>query len=855
MIENTNGINMKKTITNVCLLGLLLSSPMAMTAEDYEVNSPDGKIAAVLHLEEGKLAYTVSKDGKTLVDRSPLGLTTNKGDFSAGGLEYVSHDVAALDETYTLTTGKQLECRNNCSQLTLTVKNVEKDWNLSVLFRLYDDGFAFRYEIPRKENLSRIQIKDEASRIKVKGLKYCLGSRFNHPDDYTRPNIPYESNYGTYTWSEMQGHGHDARLNAPALAITGSEFILISEAANVGTYSTALLRAESEVGEFSFAYSGDTKDMDTDKIHTLTVDLPLKTPWRMAIVGSLSDVFESVMTESLNEPNVLQDTGWIRPGWVSWDWGGVEGGSYGDSRVECNKKYIDLAVEMGWPYAMIDGGWNDSEIPAIKEYADTKGVELLLWQTARLSESWQFSFNNMENTLDQWKAWGIKGVKIDFWEDDSRTTMERMELLLKLCAERQMLVNFHGCTRPSGLRRTYPHLMTQEAIMGGEQNFWNNKHMTAEHHINLFFTRNVVGAADYTPGDMVDNNGTFINLTTVAHRMGLLVGFESGLQHMAESPEALRYFEGKEIMKRVPTVWDESRLLEGKVSQYATIARRNGEDWWIAGATVAARNCRMKLDFLSPGKEYTAYIYRDGSCRSDMTFERRVVDSGTTLSLREASCGGFLVQISPKSDLPSPVVPETYEAEASANTLSSGVTVNDVDATYASGGKQVGDLGVGRQLMFNDIKATHGKGQYVLSLYYVTAEDRKAELLVNGNSLGMQTFKSNRSRANTYGPKGMGVYRMVIELQEGDKNVITLKAPKDNWSPNFDRITLVPLVTGETSLPVIKNKDMQAATGPVFSLDGRLIAEDVTSFRGREDIYLIRCEDGSFIKRYIENQF
>ena len=846
---------MKKTIANVCLLGLLLCCPALASAEDYKVNSPDGKLAATLHLDEGRLAYTVSKDGKTLVERSPLGLTTHRADFSAGGLEYVAHSVEGLDEAYTLTTGKQRACRNNCSQLTLTVKNVKADWDLTVLFRLYDDGFAFRYELPKKGTLSQTLVTGEASRIRVGDFKYCLGSRFNHPDDYTRPNIPYESNYGRYAWSDMQGHGHDARLNAPVLVGAGSEFMLISEAANVGSYSTALLRAEEEEGAFSFAYSGDTKDMDTDKTHTLTVNLPLKTPWRMAIVGSLADVFESVMTESLNAPNALQDTGWIRPGWVAWDWGGVEGGSYGDSRLQCNKEYIDLAVEMGWPYALIDGGWNDSDIPAIKEYADAKGVELLLWQTARLTESRQFSTENMANTLDQWKAWGIKGVKIDFWEDDSRSTMERMETLLRLCAERQMLVNFHGCTRPSGLRRTYPHLMTQEAIMGGEQNFWNNEHMTAEHHINLFFTRNVVGAADYTPGDMVDDNGTFINLTTVAHRMGLLAGFESGLQHMAEAPEALRYFEGRDIMKRVPAVWDESRLLEGKVTQYATIARRHGEDWWIAGATVAARNSRVKLDFLSPGKEYTAYIYSDGSCRSDMLFKRRTVNSNTTLSVREAACGGFLIQISPRPDLPSPVMPETYEAEASANSLSSGVTVKEVDATYASGGKQVYELGVGRQLTFNAVKGTHGAGQYVLSVYYAAADDRKAELLVNGKSLGMQTFKGNRKRANTYEPKGMGVYRLVVELQEGSKNVITLKAPKDDWSPNIDRITLAPLVTGDTSLPEVRTEAMQKACGPVFSLDGRLLAEDSIRFRGRDGVYLLRREDGSFIKRYIENKF
>ncbi len=841
-------MKLKRILWMACCL---VAAPTAAQAEDYNVASPDGSLTATVHLEDGRLSYSVQKDGKPLVAKSPLGLTTNQGDFSGGALQYVSHSVAGQDETYTLMAGKQLECRNHFSQLTLTTKHTEANWNLSLLFRLYDDGFAFRYVLPKKGNTTRVRITDEASRIKVSDFQYCLGSRFNHPDDYYKPNVPYESNYGRHAWSDLQGHGHDARLNAPALVSAGSQFLLLSEAANVGAYSTALLRAESTKGEFSFAYSGDTYDMEKDGPKTLTVDLPLKTPWRMAIVGTLPQVFASVMTENLNAPNALKNTDWIRPGVVSWDWGGVEGGSYGPSRVDCDREYIDLAVEMGWPYVLVDGGWRREHMPEISAYAREKGIDVLLWQTARLTDCDQFAFNKMASTLDEWKSWGVKGVKVDFWEDDSRTTMERMELLLTLCAEREMLVNFHGCTRPSGLRRTYPHLMTQEGIMGGEQYFWNNRYMTAEHHINLFFTRNVVGAADYTPGDMLDRNGTLINQTSVAHRMGLLVGFESGLVHIAEDPQSLRYFEGRDIMKRLPAVWDESRLVEGSVTQYATIARRSGEDWWVAGATVPARYSRLKLDFLQPDKEYTAYIYRDGACRSEMVFETRTVDSNSTLSLREVLCGGYLVQISPKADLPTPVAYTTYEAEAPVNTRSSGVTVNDVDATHASGGKQVNNLGVGRKLTFNKVEATHGKGRYVLSLYYSTVDERKAEILVNNKSQGTVTFKGNANRANTYGPEGMGLYRMEVELQEGD-NTIALQAPQDGWSPNFDRITLAPLATGDTGLTALPHQAERTPSGPVYSLDGQLVAQDASTFRGKGGLYLMRCTDGSFMKKYIK---
>ena len=180
----------------------------------------------------------------------------------------------------------------------------------------------------------------------------------------------------------------------------------------------------------------------------------------------------------------------------------------------------------------------------------------------------------------------------------------------------KMLVNFHGCTRPSGLRRTYPFLMTQEGVYGGEQNFWNYHKVTPEHHINLMFTRNVVGGMDFTPGDFARHDGQLLTNASMAHRLALTVAYESGIVHFAESPDNLKYFYGKDILKRIPSTWDETRLLEGALQQYATIARRKGEDWWVAGATVEERDCELKFDFLESGKEYTAYIYSDGSCRT-----------------------------------------------------------------------------------------------------------------------------------------------------------------------------------------------------------------------------------------------
>lgn len=836
---------MKKLKLYVWMLAAAAMWTVDASADDYTVASPDNSLVATVRLADGKLSYSVKKDGKLLVSDSPLGLATSQGNFT-GGLELVSQNVATLDETYTLPVGKKSTLRNHFNQLTVTVKSVEANWNMTVLMRLYDDGFAYRYVLPKKGSIEQVRVTGDAGRVCVSSFNYCLACKFNNPGDYCAPNYAYESNYGRYTWADLYGAGKDSRMNTPALVNAGGTFMLLSEAANVTGTCTALLKAESARGEFSFACTGNTKDYLEDKEQSLLVSLPMKSPWKMCIVGTLAQVFESVMTENLCDKTSLTDLSWIRPGVASWDWGGVEGGSYSPlTRVEADYRYVDLAVEMGWPYILVDAGVGLADTKKVVDYARERGVEVLYWQTADLSDSQDFSSPNITKTLDAWKAAGIRGVKIDFWEDDSRSTMDRMEKVLVECGKREMLVNFHGCTRPCGLRRTYPHLMTQEGIMGGEQNFWNNRFMTANHHVNLFFTRNVVGAADYTPGDLANRKGILLNKTSVGHRMALLTAFESGIQHIAEQPEHLRYFVGRDIMKRLPAAWDDSKLVEGSVGSFATIARRHGQDWWIASVSVNSRYSTVPLTFLEPGKTYTAYIYKDGNCRSHLEFEKREVTSETSLRLRVAEEGGYLIQVSPLDNLDVPAE-VTYEAEASGNTLSTGATVaSENSLTYASGGKKVGNLGLGRLLTFNGIEATQGAGDYVVTIYYTTADDRKAELLCNGTSLGTATFGGNGS---TYSASGMGWYHQVVTLHAGSNNTFTLQSPSGGWSPDIDRITVAPLCTGATGVETIPSAGaMLPADAPWYRLDGTAVSASNAS----GGLFLVPSPKGGYMKKFI----
>lgn len=801
------------------LLAALATLPGAARADEFRVSSPDGKITATVTLDEGQLSYTVHKDGRLLVAPSPLGLKTTNVDLTQG-LSLVSSDTVVIDNPYSLPVGKQSQYRDHCHMLSVVTER--SSLRQTVQFRLYDDGFAFRYVIPKSRSFSRVVLTEEASRIRMANFSNSLACKFI--GNIQSPNYPYEGHYDLYTtWSALLQAG-DRRFNAPTLASDGQDYLLLSEADNRGIFCSSFVKAENRKGEFSFAWTGEVKDYAEDKKQSVICALPAYTPWRMVVAGDLATVFETTMTENLCPPTVIDDMSWIKPGVSAWYWGGSDGNKtdiqkvYGGIR-EGEYDHADFAAEMGWPYTLIDGGWSAEWVPSLVKHAQEKGVECLLWQTAKLSDSQDFSNGNMEKTLKQWADWGIKGIKIDFWEDDSHETMIRMENLLKLCGKYQMLVNLHGCTRPSGLRRTYPYLMTQEGICGGETNFWWPSNITGAHHINMMFTRNVVGAADYTPGDFASFLGSIITQVSMGQHMALMTAFESGITHIAECPENLRHFLGKDIMKRLPTAWDESRLLEGKLLKYATIARRSGEDWWVSGLCTDARNCKLTFDFLEEGRTYTAYIYRDGNCRSDLKFNKVQVKKGSSLNIRELSEGGFLVQVSPRADLDSPVERVTYEAESTVNTLTGDARRDTYSPLHASAGGYVTYVGKGSMLQFNNVVADHD-GDYMLTIYYITQDKRNAKLLVNGEVLcDSLVFNGNDDMTHTYSPEGMGWKMVPVRLKAG-RNTITLQSYADGWAPNFDRITLHPLAASTPDGVGSVAPAVKVESGAIYDLTG-----------------------------------
>ena len=358
-------------------------------------------------------------------------------------------------------------------------------------------------------------------------------------------------------------------------------------------------------------------------------------------------------------PCAVKDTSWIKPGRASWSWL-----SDHDSPQDCTKlkTFVDLAAEMGWEYSLVDANWNimkNGTIHDLIAYARSKGVGLLLWYnsggphnsvteqprgTMDIRDVRRFEFERL-------KQWGIKGVKIDFFQSDKQNIMQLYLDILKDAADYQLMVYFHGCTLPRGWSRTYPNLMTMEAVRGAECYSFDQAYpkQAPMHNVIQAFTRNVVGPMDYTPVMFADN--TYPHITTYGHELALSVVFESGLLHFADAVKPyLDLPEGpKTFLKRVPAAWDETRFIAGEPGRFVILARRKGNDWYIGGINGRdiAEQVNVPLAFLGQGR-YTMTLIRDGKTPRSFDTQSRVVGAGDSVTMDLGSYAGVAAVLRPQ---------------------------------------------------------------------------------------------------------------------------------------------------------------------------------------------------------------
>lgn len=638
---------MKRLIWGIAILATLSSCAKEKT---WTVSSPSGdvEIHVSYHREINgqklNLTYDVAYKGQAVLLESPLGIDRADGKFS-DNLRFVSEKKNRIDETYTLKAGKRLENRDQANETVLTFKNDEGK-PVELIVRAYDDGVAYRYRFPEGD-AGEYMVTEEKSGFRVP----LDGKAWIHPYDW---NSRLKPSYEQYCENEI-AIGSDSPYvqgwGFPMLFQVNGLWMMITEAVLDGTYCGTHIHSTKD-GLYRVVFAEKEEVISPDDPEPVST-LPWATPWRVVMVGNqVADIFESTLVQHLNPPSRIADESWIRPGRSSWNW--WSGGS--SSNYEAQMQYVDFSADMGWEYVLVDAGWPRmpaEKMEALVKYANSKNVGIWLWYHSGAGQP--ADTVNHRNVMSfpaerkkefaRIQAMGVKGVKIDFFDTDKQSIVKMYYDILKDAADHRILVNLHGASLPRGLERTWPNLMTTEAIKGAE-GFGRqpNCDRAAWHNTTVPFTRNVVGSMDYTPvtfSDKVRQGVVAYNRTTYPHQLALAIVFESGVQNFADKYESYEALPAapKDFLKKVPTVWDDTKLVAGYPGDYIIVARRKGNTWWIGGINgkEESRRISFELPFIEPGKGIDLLV--DGSERTE--FVGRTARTGETITVEFAPNGGF----------------------------------------------------------------------------------------------------------------------------------------------------------------------------------------------------------------------
>lgn len=629
-----------KATRNILIFSFLLNS-FFLTAQ--ELVSPNEKIKVELKTTKGKIDrvyFKISyknKQGYTeVLPESNLGILQDHERFDS--LVFTGESkIVKIHDDYKMICGKRTHCENFGQEKKFSFKN-KNNQKLDIVFRAYNNGVAFQYVFPNQSE-KKINITEELTTYVI-------------PEGTSRWIQPFEVSYEEFF--PQSNTGLSAQKNSnwgfPALYKVNETpvWVLISEAGITENHCASMLNNSSKQSEYKVTYPAVRDNFQ--QIGTVA-KLPWSSPWHTFAIGNLSDIAESNLVTDVSEPNKLDNTNWIKPGAVSWIYWAYNHGSKDYKTVV---EYIDLAVEMKWPYVLIDWEWdvmaNGGNLEDAAKYAKSKGIKPLIWYNS--GTSW-LDPTPVDRLLTAEKrkqefAWlnkiGIHGIKVDFFAGDQQDMMKYYIDILKDAAKYHLIVNFHGATVPRGWARTYPNLMTTEAVYGAE--WYNNKpiltNKAAVHNTTLPFTRNVVGSMDYTPVTFSDSQHPHI--TSYGHELALSVVFESGLQHFADRPSAYLTLpnEPKEFLKNFPSSWDDTKLIDGYPGEKVIMARKKNDLWYVGGLNGkdTAQTLTLNFDFL-PAGNYNLELIKDG--KDDKSFESKIVTikKGEAINIDCLPRGGF----------------------------------------------------------------------------------------------------------------------------------------------------------------------------------------------------------------------
>jgi alpha-glucosidase len=650
-----------------------------------KVSSPNGKINIEVIVQNGILYYKILYEKEVVVNLSKLGFLFKNDESMNKNFEITGTSSKSVDEDWKPVYGPSNIVKNHFNELQIKlIEDTLLNREMYLDFRVYNDGVGFRYIFPEQSNLTEFEITSEET-------------QYNFSDDHTVWWIPadydsYEHLYSRNLLSEIKA------VNTPVTMATKNGLYLSIHEADLTDYAGMTLKSID--GE-SLALECDLVPWpDGVKVKAST---PHRTPWRtIQIATKPGDLIESHLIENLNNPCQIKDVSWIKPmKYVGIWWGmhiGTESwqqGPYHGATTKNAKRYIDFAAENNIPGLLIEGwntGWeswgkedafnfqtayDDFDLQEVARYAKEKNVNLIgHHETGGQVENYE---KNLSAAFELCQQLGITAVKTGYagtirpkgQYHHGQWMINHYRNVVKKAAEYKIMLDVHEPIKPTGIRRTYPNMMTREGVQGMEYNAWSDGN-PPEHTTIIPFTRMLAGPLDYTPGifdielNLYKNFRKKIKLrdnlqrrvhTTISKQLALYVVLYSPLQMAADFPENYKDHPAFNFIKNVPVTWDETKVLDAKIGDYVIIARRNKEDWFVGAITDEnSRNLKIPLTFLKSGIRYVVHIYSDGK-KSDweknpteIEYSDHMVEDGDFLPVVLAKGGGMALHFSSVSN-------------------------------------------------------------------------------------------------------------------------------------------------------------------------------------------------------------
>jgi alpha-glucosidase len=624
----------------------------------YDLRSPDGRIEVRIRTTE-QLRYDVVLKGRAVLENSTLALDVEHKRLGVQP-KVVDAKTRSYDQVVEpVVRQKFAKIRDHYNELRLKM-----DGDYSVVFRAYNEGVAYRFETTMPQ-----------SEVKVYSEEAGFNFSSNYVVYYPQEDSFFSHNERKYLPQKLSEIAHDFLATLPAVVDIGGGAKLAIAESDLESYPGLWLRGTGGFGltatfppyPLKVSLTGDRDERVVESADYIAVTKGSRTfPWRViGIVDRDGDLLTNQIVYLLEQASKIQDTSWIKPGKVAWDWWNANNVYGVDFKAGINtqtyKYYIDFAAKYGIPYIILDEGWYNlgnvlEVVPEINmeelaAYARQKNVGIILWVI------WKTLDDQLIPALDQFQKWGVKGIKVDFMQRSDQLLIDYFYRVSSECAKRKMLVDFHGDQKPATMTRTWPNLISTEGVRGMEWSKWSAE-SEPKHNVTLPFTRMFLGPMDYTPGAMRNaTKATFapihdqpMALGTRCHQLAMYVVYESPLQMLSDSPSNyLREPEMMDFLAPVPTEWDETKVLDARIAEYVVVTRRNGKDWYIgAMSDWTPRTLDIDLSFLPDGN-FTMEAYEDGvnadRNASDYRKLTTTVSRSTKLKLQLASGGGWAARI------------------------------------------------------------------------------------------------------------------------------------------------------------------------------------------------------------------